>query len=471
MAMRVLLVVALVVAAQVDAEAGPGNEVEGQELELDEAYKAHVASLMSAISVSEGKSNVKYTDLRPQMVDVHTIAPRIPALKVGMNALGHKMFHVHSDEQEKWSAEIMSSGLSSGFTFTDRVKGLQKGDGKPGSQWSIYSASKAFRVKDEASGDLLSLQDGVMTLTGNKGANAQKPRLAIVGKADSVPRVTLISKQGESAKHISMYNRYGKFGIFSGITDNSIFELSADGSEMAIKTANVQPHITIQSTARAATSQEVILKGHDAGLKMYHKEKKLGFCNLSVDGKQCKSFLQASTDGAATDIISQTDSATLRISHKIRGKNSELHLVSQDKVGDLTSTEIYNREGTLGFRSKLKAAPRDLFTIKPTGEATMHGKLEVRDSARFKKGVSFDHNVNVQGVVTMQGKNVGSLFESVETTKRENMEMRKRLEEMEMDSKELRNRMVEMSNTNAMQAERIERLMSTMTLMQQTMTR
>jgi len=149
-----------------------------------------------------------------------------------MNALGHKMFHVHSDEQEKWSAEIMSSGLSSGFTFTDRVKGLQKGDGKPGSQWSIYSASKVLRVKDEASGDLLQLQDGLMTLTGNKGPNAQKPRLTIVGQADSVPRVTLISKQGESAKHISMYNRYGKFGIFSGITDNSIFELSADGSEV-----------------------------------------------------------------------------------------------------------------------------------------------------------------------------------------------------------------------------------------------
>merc|ERR1712167_94812 len=159
MAMRVLLVVALVVAARVDAEAGPGNEVEGQELELDEAYKAHVASLMSAISVSEGKSNVKYTDLRPQMVDVHTIAPRIPALKVGMNALGHRMFHVHSDEDETWSAEIMSSGLSAGFTLTDRVKGLQKGDGKEGSQWTIYSQSKSFRVKDEAAGDLLQLQD------------------------------------------------------------------------------------------------------------------------------------------------------------------------------------------------------------------------------------------------------------------------------------------------------------------------
>jgi len=240
---------------------------------------------------------------------------------------------------------------------------------------------------------------------------------------------------------------------------------------MALKTANVQPHITIESTAKASTSQEIILKGHDGGLKMFHKGRKLGFCNLSADGKSCKSFLQSTTDGATTDIISHADSATLRISHKVRGKNSEVHLISQDKVGDLTSTEIYNQEGTLGFRSKLKAAPKELFTIKPTGEATMHGKLEVRDTATFKKAASFAHNVNVEGVVTMQGKNVGSLFESAEMTKRESMEMRKRLEEMEMDSKELRNRMVEMSSTNAMQSERIERLMSTMTLMQQTMTR
>ena len=111
------------------------------------------------------QADVKYTDLKPQMVNIHTIAPRMPALKVlkscgegsiaharvcgqvGMNALGHRMFHVHSDEQEAWSAEIMSSGLSAGFTMTDRVKGLQKGDGKEGSQWTLYSQDKSFRVK------------------------------------------------------------------------------------------------------------------------------------------------------------------------------------------------------------------------------------------------------------------------------------------------------------------------------------
>jgi len=380
------------------------------------------------------------------------------------------MFHVHSDEQEKWSAEILSSGLSAGFTFTDRVKGLQKGDGKAGSQWTIYSNEKTLRIKDEASGDLVQLQDGLMTLTGNKGTNAQKPRLTIVGAADSVPRVTLVSKQGESSKHISMYNRYGKFGIFSGITDNSIFELSADGSELGMKTANVQPHLTIESTAKAETSQELILKGHDAALKMYHKSKSLGFCNLSKDGRTCASFLQVTTDGGTTDFIGQADSAFLKVSHKNRGGNSELQLISQDKVGDLTSTDIYNKEGTLGFRSKLKTTPRDLLTIKPTGEATFHGKIEVHDQARFKKGVLFDHNVNVEGVVTMQGKSVGSLFESSETMKRENMEMRKRLEDMEGEAKEMRNQMVEMQQTMTMQTERMERLMSTMSLMQETMT-
>merc|ERR1712159_462485 len=114
---------------------------------------------MSAIQMSEGKSDVVYSDLKPQLVDIHTIHPRIPALKVGMNALGHKLLHVHSDESEGWSAEIMSSGLTAGFSLTDRQKGLQKG-----------------------------------------------------GKG-SVPRLTLVSKDAqESAKHVSLYNRYGKFG-------------------------------------------------------------------------------------------------------------------------------------------------------------------------------------------------------------------------------------------------------------------
>merc|ERR1711939_511823 len=101
------LLLLLFVTASVSAEfsAGPGNEEPGQELDVDEAYKEHVSSLLSAISLSEGKSDVKYSELNPQTVDIHTIAPRIPALKVGMNTLGHKMLHVHSDEADGWSSE------------------------------------------------------------------------------------------------------------------------------------------------------------------------------------------------------------------------------------------------------------------------------------------------------------------------------------------------------------------------------
>ena len=44
--------------------------------------------------------------------------------------------------------------------------------------------------------------------------------------------------------------------------------------------------------------------------------------------------------------------------------------------------------------------------------------------AHFKKEVQFDHNVNVNGVVTMQGKNVGQMFERMEAMTRENAAMR-----------------------------------------------
>ena len=59
-----------------------------------------------------------------------------------MNALGHKMLHVHSDERgtkDRWSAEVVSSGATAGSTLTDRVKGLQKGGRKVGSQWTMHS--------------------------------------------------------------------------------------------------------------------------------------------------------------------------------------------------------------------------------------------------------------------------------------------------------------------------------------------
>ena len=67
-----------------------------------------------------------------------------------MNAMGHKMLHVHSDEtgpNDRWSAEILSSGLTAGFALTDRVKGVQKGNGQAGSQWLMYSRNKAYRIK------------------------------------------------------------------------------------------------------------------------------------------------------------------------------------------------------------------------------------------------------------------------------------------------------------------------------------
>jgi len=464
------LSVLLLFVASADAEAGPGNEEPGQELEVDEAYRAHVSSIMSAIQEGEGKSDVKYTDLKPQMVNIHTIAPRIPALKVGMNALGHKMLHVHSDEPDAWSAEIMSSGATAGFSLTDRVKGLQKGDGKPGTQWTMYSAAKVFRVQDVAAGDVLQVQDGTMTLQGNKGTSAKKPRFTIMGGADSVPRVTLVSKTGDATKHVSLYNRYGKFGVFAGMTDESIFHVSADGSELALTSVNSQPKVLIQSKNKGKSQQELILKGADHSLKLFHKGGQMGFCKPSADGKKCASFFSAPSDGSQFDFKSQTDSAKLTVSHKIRGKNSELELISQDQVGDLTSTTLFNAEGTVGFRIKNKVGSKVVLTIDPAAKATFSGKVEVRDTANFKKQVDFAHNVNVAGVVTMQGKNVVSLFTDMEATKRENMELRRRLEDMEDDSKELKSRMVEMQQTNMAMKQSMESMMSSMKMMQETMT-
>jgi len=286
-----------------------------------------------------------------------------------------------------------------------------------------------------------------------------------------VPRVTLVSKEGSSAKHISIYNRFGKFGVFSGSSDKSVFHITADGSEMALTTDNVQPHLTIQSSAAGASSQEVILKGHGTGLKMYHKSKAVGFCNLATDGKDCTTFFQSSTDGAATDIISATDRAILKVSHQIRGGNSEIQLVSQDKLGDLTSTDIYNQEGELKVRSKVKNAEKDLLTVKPDGETMIHGKLSVDATSSFSGEVHFAQNIDVKGVVTMAGGNVNNLFEDTKAMKSESSMLRKRMEDMDDDARELRNRMVEMQSQNTMLKEQMERMMATMTMMQQTMTR
>lgn len=286
-----------------------------------------------------------------------------------------------------------------------------------------------------------------------------------------MPRVTLVSKEGGSAKHLSIYNRYGKFGIFSGSTDKAIFHITADGSEMKLLTDNVQPHLTIESTATGTTSQEVILKGSDAGLKMYHKSNSLGFCNLAADGSACTTFLQASNTGANTDIISSTDKAILKLSHQIRGGNTELQLVSHDKLDELTSTDIYNQEGHLKFKSVIKGVSKELMTLKPDGHATVHGKFEAAGTSSFAGEVHFAHNIDVKGVVTMAGGNVNNLFEDTKSMKSESAMLRKRMEDLDDDAKEMRNRLVEMQSQNAMLKEKMERMMSTMSMMQQTLSR
>jgi hypothetical protein len=437
-------------------------------MRTDQAYQEHVASLLSAISMSEGKAGVKYSDLKPQFVDVHTIAPRIPALRVGMGALGHNMLHTHSDESGKWSAEILSSGATAGFSLTDRVKGLQKGDGKSGSQWTMYSFGKVFRLKDNIAGDLLHVKDGSMTLKGNKGKAAAKPRLTVEGGKDSVPRVTLVSKKGDKAKHVSLYNRYGKFGIFSGVMDKSIMHVAADGSELALTTANKQPHVLIESTAKSPSVQEVILKGADQSLKIYHKAGILGFCGQGKGSQKCSSFFQSTYNGQKVDIISQAEKATLKISHRIKGGKTELHLVSQDKVGVPTTTNIYNDEGTLGVSSIVKNVKKKLLTITPKGEMKMHGKFEVTETSKFGKDAHFVGNVNVDGVVTMQGKSVSLMMSEMDETKRENLLLKQRMEEMEQDTKEMQTRMSDMEQMNSALRDRMQRMMSAMELLQET---
>jgi len=315
------------------------------------------------------------------------------------------------------------------------------------------------------------VQDGQMTLQGNKGDNAKKPRLTIMGGADSVPRVTLVSKTGDSNKHISLYNRYGKFGVFAGISDTSIFHVTADGSEAALTSINSQPKVLIESTNKGKSQQEVILKGKSAAMKLYHKESVMGMCKPSADGKKCETFLMASTDGQRFDFKSSTDKASLVVSHKVRGGNSELELLSQDQVGDITSTALFNAEGTVGFRIKTKVGSKVVFSVDPQGKHIMNGDSEFRGDVNFKKKAHFAHNVNVEGVVTMQGKNVNMLFESMEATKRENMELRRRMEDMEDDSKELKSRLVEMQQSTAAMKERMESMLSSMKMMQETMSR
>jgi len=465
-------VVALVAALCVctNAEAGPGEE-EGDQLPIDKAYQEHVSEIFRNVMIQEGKGNVKYSDMSPQQVDIHTIAPRVPAVKIGMNALGHKMVHVHSDERgtnDRWSAEILSSGATAGFTFTDRVKGMQKGGGKAGDQWTMYSSSKTYRVKDEASGDVLQVKDGSMTLQGNKGKAAAKPRFTIIGGKESVPRLTLVSKTGGSSKFLSLYNRFGKFGVFSGASDKSIFHVTADGSEMALVTGNIQPHLTIESTAKGASSQELILKGTSQTIKMYHKSGNIGFCAMSKTNKKCTTFYKSTADGQTTDFVSHADKAVVRISHKLRGGKSELHLISQNKVGSLTSANLYNADGTFGIFSKVKGSGKTTFSVAPNGATNIFGTMNVQEKATMRKDLHVIGNVEVKGIVTMQGKNVGTMLNSMATMRHENLELRRRMENMEQESKDLQQRMTDMTQQNMVMQEKMERMMTTMQLMQET---
>jgi len=477
-ASAVLSVVLFVALA--NADAGPGNEEPGQELEIDETYQSHVASIMSAIQESEGMSNVKYTDLKPQQVNIHTIMPRIPAVKVGMNALGHKMLHVHSDEPTlgEWSAEVLSSGASAGFSLTDRRKGLQKSDGQAGSQYNMYSASKILRFQDEVAGDIVQIQDGQMTLTGNKGEIAKKPKLTIQGGLDSVPRVTLVSKKGEDEKHISLYNKHGKFGLFAGLTDDtSIFHVAGDGSELGLTSVTATPKILIESTNKAKSQQEFILKGKSNAMKFSHQEagtsSRMSFCNLEATGtkSKCTKFLEATTNGERFQVSSATDRVEMIVGHKIRGGTAKLRLESHDQVGRIWRTILENKEGAfhLKIAEPVGGVKKTAFMVGHT-EANVNVNLNINENVKFLKAASFAHNVDVAGVVTMQGRNVGLLFSDMDSTKRENMELRSRIEDMEDDTKELKTSMVEMTQTNMAMREKMESMMSSLQLMQQTMT-
>jgi len=372
----------------------------------------------------------------------------------------------------------MSSGASAGFCLTDRRKGLQKSDGQAGSQYNMYSASKILRFQDAVAGDIVKIQDGQMTLTGNQGENAKKPKLTIQGGLGSVPRVTLISKKGEEEKHISIYNKHGKFGLFSGLADDtSVFHVAGDGSELGLTSVTATPKILIQSTNKGKSQQEFILKGKNNAMKFSHQEagtsSRMSFCNLEASGtkSKCTKFLEATTNGERFQVSSATDSVEMIVGHKIRGGTAKLRLESHDQVGRVWRTTLENKEGSFQMKiaEPVGGAKKTAFIVSHK-EAHMNVALNVNEDVKFQKTASFARNVDVAGVVTMQGKNVGMLFSDMEATKRENMELRNRMEDMEDESKEMKTRMVEMSQTNMAMREKMESMMSTLQLMQQTMT-
>jgi len=375
--------------------------------------------------------------LTPQEVDVHTILPRVPALKLGMNAMGHKMLHVHSDERganDKWSAEILSSGLTAGFALTDRIKGMQKGDGQPGAQWLMYSQDKAYRVKDEGSGDVVVVKDGSLTLQGVKGQAAQKPRLTIVGGDSSVPRLTLVSKTGGASNFVSLYNRFGKFGVFSGPSDQSVFHITADGAELALVSSNVQPHILVQSTAKSDSIQEIRLRGDSQQINLFHKAGSFGMCAAETSpGAKCRSFFQASGNGQSFDFASHAEQINVKISHSIKGGSANLELVSPDKLGTLTSTAIMNKEGTFALRTQVGSTAKDTFAVSKDGDGSFHGGLNVQRKSIFQGDIEVKGDILVSGVVTMSGgghDSVSKMSQQVTQLQQQNKQLRSTQEQM-----------------------------------------
>lgn len=242
-------------------------------------------------------------------------------------------------------------------------------------------------------------------------------------------------------------------------------------TEAVLTSDATAPVLTVKST-KAGSKPEFTLEGGDKQVKMYHDTSadKIHFCKPKAATNECDSFLTASTNGQETDVISRSAKATFTVQHAQKGgKESEaqLKLVTRNDADKATPSILFNRKGTVGFKTDDDG--KDLFTVSPGGDAKVSGTFFVEKKATFKHTAQFDHNVNVEGIVTMEGKSINKLFEDMETTRRESTELRRRMEDMDDENKELRNRLVEMQQTNLVTRERMDRMMQTLTLMQQTM--
>jgi hypothetical protein len=395
----------------------------------------------------DGQAGADFSDLNPQTVDVHTILPRIPAIKLGMNALGHTMLHVHSDEA-KLSSEILSSGLTAGFALTNRVKGLQD------RKWLLYSSSESatdgkskplLRLRDEdADADVLTIKDGSVTVLGNK---VKDPRLTITGKGKSVvPRLTLVSTSEGVQSFVSLYNRFGKFGIFAGASDQSVFHVNADGSEMALVSGTVHPHVLVQSTAENSC-QEVRLRGKNSQVNIFHKSGAFGICQ-SAKNTKCKSFLQVEGAGQDWNFISHTSKIGLKISHQPdengsdSGGEASVELISPTKRG-ATSTKIMNRDSTFIVQTSVKDVSKDVFHVTKNGDGKFYGELEVGGEAHFQNSLHVKGDVFVTGEVTMQGGHgvttLNNMLSRVQDLEHENRELRSSRDKLMSEFRDMQN--------------------------------